>query len=196
MIRGRADSAALPAISSNWRRRAEFASRCRAACLCCRHARRQHQFHRQGDRTILLASEERTADLVPPQAAKLCDVFLSTSRADRALAASARQPVTRSLWQGLERLVLPGIMAHYWHRKRWIEQWCRRGIADGCTRIVVLGAGFDTLGCRLAQEFSGLQVIEIDHPAAWSPASRWRQDNTEHRRHREMAPRHTGPTDC
>ena len=115
--------------------------------------------------TILLASDRRTAGLVAPQAAQLCEVFLSSSRADRVLARSARQPVTRSLWQGLERLVLPGIMAHYWHRKRWIEQWCRRGIADGFTRIVVLGAGFDTLGCRLAQEFSGLQVIEVDHPA-------------------------------
>lgn len=116
--------------------------------------------------TILLASDERTTDLVPPQAARLCDVFLSTSRADRALAASARQPVTRSLWQGLERLVLPGIMQHYWHRKRWIEHWCRRGIADGFTRIVVVGAGLDTLGCRLAQEFGALQVIEVDHPAS------------------------------
>lgn len=115
--------------------------------------------------TILLAHDERTTDLVPPQAARLCDVFLSSSRTDRALAASARQPVTRSLWQGLERMVLPGIMQHYWHRKRWIEQWCRQGIADGFTRVVVLGAGLDTLGCRLAQEFGGLQVIEVDHPA-------------------------------
>lgn len=115
--------------------------------------------------TILLASDERTADLVAPQAARLCDVFLSNSPTDRMLARSARQPVTRSLWQGLERMVLPGIMAHYWHRKRWIEQWCRRGIADGFTRVVVLGAGFDTLGCRLAEEFAELQVIEVDHPA-------------------------------
>ncbi len=115
--------------------------------------------------TILLASDERTSDLVPLQAAELCDVFLSSSRVDRALARSARQPVMRSLWQGLERMVLPGIMAHYWHRKRWIEQWCRRGIAEGFTRIVVVGAGLDTLGYRLAQEFGGIEVVEIDHPA-------------------------------
>ncbi|MEO8743289.1 MAG: SAM-dependent methyltransferase, partial [Lysobacteraceae bacterium] len=42
---------------------------------------------------------------------------------------------------------------------------CRSAIADGFERLIVLGAGFDTLGMRLCEEFPQLAVIEIDHPA-------------------------------
>ncbi|MBW2252798.1 MAG: class I SAM-dependent methyltransferase, partial [Deltaproteobacteria bacterium] len=41
----------------------------------------------------------------------------------------------------------------------------RDGINDGATQILVLGAGYDTLGWRLAPEFSGVNFFEIDHPA-------------------------------
>lgn len=115
--------------------------------------------------TILLASDHRTAEQVAPQAAALCRIFLSGSRADRLLASSAAWPLTRGLWRGVERLVLPGIVAHYWHRKRWIEAQCRLAIADGFERLIVLGAGFDTLAYRLARQCGQLDVIEIDHPA-------------------------------
>jgi len=115
--------------------------------------------------TILLASDARTASQVAPGAAALCKQFLSGSKADRWLARSAAQPFTRWIWRTLEKLTLPGIMAHYWHRKRWIEACCRRAIDEGFERVVILGAGFDTLGVRLAHEFPHIDVIEIDHPA-------------------------------
>lgn len=115
--------------------------------------------------TILLASDPRTSAQVAPGAAALCQILLSGSRADRWLAKSAAHPVTRALWRWVERLTLPGIMAHYWHRKRWIESRCRNAIAEGFTRVVILGAGFDTLGLRLSAELSQIEVIEIDHPA-------------------------------
>ena len=115
--------------------------------------------------TILLASDPRTASQVAPGAATLCRQLLSGSRADRWLAASAAHPLTRALWRGLERLTLPGIIAHYWHRKRWIESRCRDAIGEGFGRVIVLGAGFDTLGLRLAAGMRHVAVIEIDHPA-------------------------------
>lgn len=115
--------------------------------------------------TILLASDACSASQVAPGAAELCRNFLSGSRADRWLARSAAQPLTRWIWRALEKLTLPGIMAHYWHRKRWIEACCRRAIGEGVERVVVLGAGLDTLGVRLANEFPHIDVIEIDHPA-------------------------------
>jgi methyltransferase (TIGR00027 family) len=115
--------------------------------------------------TILLASDARSAALVAPGAAALCKQFLSGSRADRWLACSAAQPLTRWIWRALEKLTLPGIMAHYWHRKCWIEACCRRAIKEGCERVVVLGAGLDTLGWRLANALPHIDVIEIDHPA-------------------------------
>jgi methyltransferase (TIGR00027 family) len=115
--------------------------------------------------TILLASDPRTSARVAPGAATLCQKLLSGSRVDRWLAKSAVQPLTRALWRWIERLTLPGIASHYWHRKRWIERRCRSAIAEGFERVVVLGAGFDTLGLRLSDELPQIDVIEIDHPA-------------------------------
>jgi methyltransferase (TIGR00027 family) len=115
--------------------------------------------------TILLASDPRTSAQVAPGAATLCQRLLSGSRADRWLARSAVQPLTRALWRWIERLTIPGIVSHYWHRKRWIEKRCRKAITEGFKRVVILGAGFDTLGLRLSDELSQIEVIEIDHPA-------------------------------
>lgn len=115
--------------------------------------------------TILLASDPRTSAQVAPGAAALCQILLSGSRVDRWLAKSAAHPLTRALWRWVERLTLPGIMSHYWHRKRWIESRCRKDITEGYQRVVILGAGFDTLGLRLSAELPQIEVIEIDHPA-------------------------------
>ncbi|MEX1114412.1 MAG: class I SAM-dependent methyltransferase [Akkermansiaceae bacterium] len=104
--------------------------------------------------TILLASEDHHAEMVAPGAAGLCEIFLTGSATDRMLAKSARHPWTRCFWRGVERITLPGIILHYWRRKRWIEERCRTAIADGCGWIVILGAGFDTLGIRLSREFA------------------------------------------
>lgn len=118
--------------------------------------------------TIALASDPATAAQVAPGAADLCLQFLRGSRADRWLARSAQLAFTRRLWRAVEGLTLPGIMAHYWRRKRWIESRCRSALDSGFQRVVVLGAGLDTLGLRLAREFPALQVVEIDHPATQS----------------------------
>jgi methyltransferase (TIGR00027 family) len=115
--------------------------------------------------TILLASEKHDPDPVAPGAAELCGLFLSEIAAGRWLTASARDPRTRRFWRWVERNTLPGIIHHYWRRKRWIEARCRRAIAEGHERVVVIGAGFDTLGVRLAREFGKIEIIEMDHPA-------------------------------
>ena len=122
--------------------------------------------------TILLASDPRTSAQVSPGADTLCQKLLSGSRADRWLAKGAAQPLTRALWRCIERLTLPGIVSHYWHRKRWIERRCRSAIAEGFERVVILGAGFDTLGLRLSDELPQMDVIEIDHPATQSAKQR------------------------
>ena len=41
----------------------------------------------------------------------------------------------------------------------------REGIGAGASQILVLGAGYDTMGWRLAPEFPGMAFFEIDHPA-------------------------------
>lgn len=49
--------------------------------------------------------------------------------------------------------------------RAFCERQVREGIADGATQVLVLGAGYDTLGWRLAPEFSKVRFFEIDHPA-------------------------------
>ena len=115
--------------------------------------------------TILLASEPAGIAQVAPGAAAICRVLLSTTRCDRLMAASAGFAPTRAMWRLAERLVMPGIIEHYWHRKRWIEAACRAAIGGGYTHVLVIGAGFDTMGLRLAQEFPEVKFTEADHPA-------------------------------
>lgn len=112
-----------------------------------------------------MATDPRTAAMVPPEAAELCTLLLSGTRGNRLLAQSASHPLTRALWRAVERATLPGIMAHYLQRKNWIEARCRRAIDSGMTRVLILGAGLDTLGLRLARALPGVEVIELDHPA-------------------------------
>jgi len=61
--------------------------------------------------------------------------------------------------------MLPGQFEAFAHRKTLCERQVREGIGGGATQILVLGAGYDTMGWRLAPEFSGVNFFEIDHPA-------------------------------
>lgn len=61
--------------------------------------------------------------------------------------------------------MLPGQFEAFGHRKAFCERQVRDGIAAGASQILVLGAGYDTLGWRLAPEFMAVNFFEIDHPA-------------------------------
>jgi len=61
--------------------------------------------------------------------------------------------------------MLPCQFEAFAQRKAFCERQVREGIDGGATQILVLGAGYDTLGRRLAPEFSGVNFFEIDHPA-------------------------------
>lgn len=64
--------------------------------------------------------------------------------------------------------MIPGQFEAFAHRKAFCETQTRDGIAAGAGQVLVLGAGYDTLGWRLAQEFPGVRFFEIDHPATGS----------------------------
>jgi methyltransferase (TIGR00027 family) len=61
--------------------------------------------------------------------------------------------------------MLPGQLEALGERKAFCERQVRESIAAGVTQVLVLGAGFDTLGWRLAPEFPHVSFFEIDHPA-------------------------------
>jgi methyltransferase (TIGR00027 family) len=116
--------------------------------------------------TVFLARDPRLAQLVPPGAAELCARCLEAASPRRlALAELASRPAWRWAARLAERATIPGLLAHFMLRKRWIEQMARAALADGIGQLVVVGAGFDTLGARLAPEFGRVKFIEVDHPA-------------------------------
>jgi O-methyltransferase involved in polyketide biosynthesis len=107
--------------------------------------------------TVLLDRDPRYQDLVPAGAAAICARCLN----------GFWRNATK--WSGLawaaERATIPGLMLHFMLRKRWIEEAVRGALGRGCQRVVVLGAGYDTLAARLAPQFPAVRFVEIDHPA-------------------------------
>jgi methyltransferase (TIGR00027 family) len=75
----------------------------------------------------------------------------------------------RRLLFTVERWMLPGVITHYLARKRWLEASVRAALDRGVRQVVVLGAGFDTLACRLQSERPDVRFIELDHPATQAP---------------------------
>ena len=107
--------------------------------------------------TVLLDRDPRYRHLVPAGAAAICARCLIDF-----WPTAAKLPW---LARAAERATIPGLMLHFMLRKRWIEEAVRGALARGCQRVVVLGAGYDTLAARLAPQFPAVRFIEIDHPA-------------------------------
>lgn len=105
------------------------------------------------------STHPRHGHLVPSDAAELSRRFV---RAAGARVRSGSSWLDRLVVAVQERLTVPGITLHYVLRKRRIEALTRRALADGFDRLIVLGAGLDTLAIRLSGE---VKAIEIDHPA-------------------------------
>jgi len=93
---------------------------------------------------------------------------------EKLLVASGAAGARTVRWSRSQRIVavyeafewmLPGQFEAFAHRKAFCERQVRDGIGSGATQVLVLGAGYDTMGWRLAPEFSGVNFFEIDHPA-------------------------------
>jgi methyltransferase (TIGR00027 family) len=68
--------------------------------------------------------------------------------------------------------VTPGQFEAFGYRKAFCERQVRRGLETGARQVLVLGAGYDTLGWRLTPEFDSVEFYEIDHPATMDPKAR------------------------
>ena len=64
--------------------------------------------------------------------------------------------------------MMPGQFEAFAHRKAFCERQVRDSIDAGASQVLVLGAGYDTLGWRLAPEFQDVDFFEVDHPATAS----------------------------
>ena len=93
---------------------------------------------------------------------------------EKLLIASGAAGATMVRWSRSRRMVsvyevfdwmMPGQFEAFGYRKAFCERQVRDGIGAGATQILVLGAGYDTIGWRLAPEYPGVNFFEIDHPA-------------------------------
>jgi methyltransferase (TIGR00027 family) len=103
------------------------------------------------------------AAVLPGEAIRRGDALLRG--AHPRMAGLLRNPWFRGLCHALERATLPGICLHFALRKRALRDYAHAQIAAGCSQVVVLGAGLDTLCLELKAAYPQLCCIEIDHPA-------------------------------
>ena len=115
--------------------------------------------------TLLAARDQKRHRLVPAGAVAPLAAMLAADGPALWFKLALHHPGAGALLRRLERTVLPGIITHYLARKRWLENATTAALASGCTQVVVLGAGFDSLAWRLHRDRPGVQFFELDHPA-------------------------------
>ena len=110
--------------------------------------------------------DPRMGELISAPSARYCEIFLSYASKPLALISKhAAKPWLRRMIYFIEQCVLPGIMLHFVLRKRYLREQVTAAISRGCTQIVMLGAGFDTLALELCEDFPLVRFFELDHPA-------------------------------
>lgn len=114
---------------------------------------------------VTLGAKPGMDRFLPPGIVQATEKLLVTSGA--AEARTVRWSRSRRMVSVYEAFdwMLPGQFEAFAHRKAFCERQVRDGIGAGATQILVLGAGYDTMGWRLAPEFSNVSFFEIDHPA-------------------------------
>ena len=120
------------------------------------------------------ARDPLVAPLVPPLMRELAEYGVAEfpSRGARVLRLLDRSWY-RGLMRRIESVTVSGIFLHYLMRKLFIEEAVRRGLAEPSVKprqVVIIGAGLDTLGARLAIDgtIADGKVIEVDHPLTQS----------------------------
>ncbi len=107
-------------------------------------------------------------DYVDPVNKNLNFQFLSSAIGWRAkfYTIASKFFVTKFYFQFLEHLSVRGIKLHYILRKLKIEDIVNNSLIseNSYQQIVIIGAGGDCLGLKLALKHKNLKIIEIDHP--------------------------------
>ena len=114
---------------------------------------------------VLIATYRKRAVKPSPDTVKMARNVFGSTRRDRLFLRTIDSRIGRVFWSIFERLTIPGFVRHIAGRKAWINHVCERSVERGFTRVVILGAGFDAIGPRLAAAHPAAQVIELDHPS-------------------------------
>ncbi len=114
---------------------------------------------------VTLGTKPDMADVLPEGIVDATEqLLLASGGATPKVLRWARSPKMLSVYDAFDWM-MPGQFEAFGHRKAFCERQVRDGIDAGATQILVLGAGYDTMGWRLAPTFSDVHFFEIDHPA-------------------------------
>ena len=119
--------------------------------------------------TLLAARDPERHRLVPPGTGPPLAAMLAADGDALWFQFALHHPGAGALLRGVERAVLPGIITHYLARKHWLEHAATTALNNGCSQVVVLGAGFDSLAWRLHRRRPAVRFFELDHPATQAP---------------------------
>ena len=114
---------------------------------------------------ITLGAKPGMDDVLPPGIVEATErLLLASGAAGATVVRWSRSRRMVSVYEAFDWM-LPGQFEAFGHRKAFCDRQVRDGIGAGATQVLVLGAGYDTMGWRLAPEFAGVNFFEIDHPA-------------------------------
>lgn len=114
-----------------------------------------------------LAHQPRLGGLLPADlVAAAEDILVASGAVGQGRLGRLRQSYYRRFGAIAERLTVPGLTLHLALRKRWVSDEVEDALATGVRQVLVVGAGLDTVGLRLAPRHPGVQFVEIDHPAS------------------------------
>jgi len=114
---------------------------------------------------VALGAKSGMDRILPPSLVQTTEALLVASGVvgERAVRWSRSQRIV-SIYEAFDG-ILPGQFEAFARRKAFCERQVRDGISGGASQVIVLGAGYDTMGWRLAPEYPGVIFFEIDHPA-------------------------------
>lgn len=121
----------------------------------------------------LCVARELSVKAWDPRVASILATFLRTAPLPFShLERWSRWKPVRKLLEKTMSFVIPGMFSHYAARKILIEKFVRAEVSKGCSQVVVIGGGLDTLTFRIKGDHPKVRCIEIDHPSTHSLKAR------------------------
>lgn len=114
---------------------------------------------------ITLGVKDGMEKILPPGIVEATEKLLLASEATRpGFVKWANSQRAVSIYEKFDWM-MPGQFEAFAYRKAFCEKQVIDAINEGATQVLVLGAGYDTMGWRLAPKYPEVKFFEIDHPA-------------------------------
>ena len=124
------------------------------------------------ERALLVARATLLVDATPakravllPGSAEWSQKWLDAAGPTGLFEIVMQSPLFRRLVFWLERRFTPGVLLHFFTRKRWFAQAIQDAIASGIKQYVIIGAGLDPMAWRLKAQNPKLFCVELDQLA-------------------------------